>query len=592
MKLPKPDPNDRKYSNGYLAKRVWREFLRHYIPSTVLGLVCLATVSAGTALIVHMLEPLMNKVFVSGDHSALVAIASALIGVFLVTALASFGQQFILSAVGQKISTRVQQRLFDRMMLSDLRHFEKENVGKSISRFVIDAVLLRDGLTQTLVPLIKDLFTTIALIIVMLEKDVIMTLVVLCVFPLIILPMLRIGKSIRKNSGRLQVSYGDLVGFLNDTLSSVRQIKAYGREAHENERAEGVMVRTQNLMLKNARILALIRPATEIVVGTAMAGTVFFGGTLVIDQVITPGEFFAFIAALLGVVSPLRRLGKANAQLQNGLAAADRLFRAMDEITPQKDEYPDVELNAEQAHIRLQNVSFNYPDGTQALKDISLDVLPGQTVALVGGSGGGKSTILNLVARFYDVDGGAITINDQDIRNVGLKHLRKSIGFVSQDTSLFDNTIRANISYSRPDATDEQIQQAARAASADRFIDALPDKYETQTGENGARLSGGQRQRIAVARAFLRGAPILLLDEATSALDTESEGVVQKAIDELANRCTTITVAHRLSTVINADRIFVIEKGEVVESGTHGELMAANGRYAELYVTPNKSAST
>lgn len=568
-----------------LLKRIWAEYLIHYIPTTALGIACLIVFAAGTAGIAKQIEPLMDEAFLEGSQAALVKNAGIMFGIAMCLAVSSFGQQYILRAVGQKIITRVQMTLYDRMINGDMRHFDSENVGQSVSRFLVDASMLVAALTQTLVPLIKDSFTAVFLIAVLFWQDATMALIAVFVFPLAIWPMVRIGKSVRKNSKGIQERSGDLAAFLTDTLRGVRQIKAYSREDYESGRAKEVLLARQRIILKVMRISAMIRPAMEIVAGLAIAGAIYFGGTRVIEGEISSGVFFSFVTALLLSISPIRRLGKSNAELQNGLAAADRLFRAIDGLVPLSDKHQDVILNADPAHISLKNVSFSYPDGTVALKNVSLDVYPGQTVALVGSSGSGKSTILNLIPRFYDIDSGCIEINGQDIRSVGVESLRAAIGFVSQDTVLFDNSIRNNISYSKPGATEEQILDAAKKANVDEFVSNLPEGYATLTGENGARLSGGQRQRIAVARAFLRSAPILLLDEATSALDTEAERVVQSAVNALSSDCTTITVAHRLSTVINADKIYVIEDGEVAESGSHDELVAARGRYAHLYAS-------
>lgn len=584
--MSKPNINDdRDYTNWQLLKRIWRDYLIHYLPTTALGIGCLIVFAGGTALIAKQMQPLMDDAFAAGDRSELVFNAAIMFGISACLACSSFGQQYILRAVGQKIITRVQANLYDRMINGDMRHYHSENVGQSVSRFLVDAQMLVTALTHTLVPLIKDSMTAIFLITLLFWQDAKMAMVAIIVFPTAIYPMVKIGKSVRKNSVRIQEVSGDLAAFLNDTFSGVRQVKAYGREQYETERADNVLMARQNAMLKVMRISALIRPAMELVVGLTVAGAIYFGGSRVISGEITAGVFFSFVAALLLCINPIRRLGKSNADLQKGLSAADRLFRTIDSLVPLPDTHADVPLKVDRAKVSLKDVSFKYPDGTVALKGLNLDVEPGQTVALVGGSGGGKSTVLNLIARFYDIDGGRIAINDQDISKVGLESLRSSIGFVSQETKLFSDTIRNNIAYSRPEATDEEVREAARAASADQFISELPEGYETHVGENGARLSGGQRQRIAVARAFLRAAPILLLDEATSALDTESEAVVQDAINRLADKCTTITVAHRLSTVINADRIFVIEDGRVLESGTHEELLQSGGRYSRLYAT-------
>jgi len=582
---PAPEAPEKRAraSTGTLIGRIWSEYVTQYLTELIIGIIAVVLVAGCTALIVHQLEPVIDDIFINGDESQLVIIPLIMIGIFCVLAVSTYLQHFTIRAVGFRVVTDIQKHLYRRLIRADLRFFHLETVGEFISRFLTDTVVLREALATTTVALCKDMLTAVFLIVVMFTKDWQMALIASLILPATALPMLRIGRLSRKSSEGIQQTSGSLSSFLDDTLSGVRQVKAYGREAYEVERGSQVMDARENMFIKNLRARSLITPLIEVFVGIAIAAIIYFGGHRVLAGNMTPGEFFAFLTALLMMAQPIRRLGKLTAALQSGLAAADRLFQSIDGLPEIEDRSNGRELKVDRGEVRFRDVHFAYPDGTEALRGISLDCQPGETIALVGGSGGGKSTILNLTARFYDTSSGTVEIDGQPVDQVSAASLRAAMGFVGQDTALFDDTIRANIAYGRPDATSDQIEAAAIAANAHGFIQNLPQGYGTFVGAAGFRLSGGQRQRIAIARAMLRDAPILLLDEATSALDTESERKVQAALARLAKGRSTIMVAHRLTTVVNADRIYVIENGQVAESGSHGELLARNGRYAELY---------
>ncbi|PJK28435.1 ABC transporter permease [Minwuia thermotolerans] len=573
----------RRTPTGRLVRRIWSDYMSRYKRDLVIGLISIAVVAGTTGAIAHMMEPIINEIFINQNREKLFGIPLMIIGIFTVMAVATFGQHYVMRAVGIRVANDVQGDLYDRMIRSDLRFFYNHTVGQSISRFLTDAQMMQEALATTFVALVRDSMTAIALIIVMFTKDWQMALVAMIVLPAAGLPIARIGRLSRKSSQQVQQASGFLASFLSDTLTSIRQVKAYNREDYEARRARDALAIRLATLLKNLRVRALISPIIEVIAGVAVAAAVLYGGIRVIEGALTPGAFFAFLTALLLAASPIRQLGKVNAAFQSGLAAAERLFDALDSLPQIEDRSGGRELKVPRGHVRFDDVRFVYPDGTEALHGITLECRPGETIALVGQSGGGKSTILNLVGRFYDTSGGQVTIDNQAVDAVSVESLRRAIGFVSQETALFDDTVRANIAYSKPDATDDEIEAAAEGANAHGFISALPDGYQTVVGSAGFRLSGGQRQRIAIARAMLRDAPILLLDEATSALDADSERKVQAALNRLQKGRSTITVAHRLSTVINADRIYVIEDGRVAESGSHGELMARGGRYAELY---------
>jgi subfamily B ATP-binding cassette protein MsbA len=419
----------------------------------------------------------------------------------------------------------------------------------------------------------------------MFYEDWVLALASFFAFPLAIHPIVGIGRRMRRVATNTQVEFGQVTTLLSQTFQGARHVKAYGMEEYEQGRAAALFERVYRLINRANRTRSRASPLMEALGGSAVAVVILYGGYQVIHDARTPGAFFSFIAALLLAYQPLKNLANLNASLQEGLAAAKRVFDMLD-IEPAIQDTPDAPpLRVTGGEITLTDVRFGYQPQAVALDGITLTVPAGSTVALVGPSGAGKSTVLNLIPRFYDVSAGSIAIDGQDVRSVTLASLRGSLALVAQEASLFDDTVRANIAYGRFGANDSEIEAAATAAGADRFIAELPQGYDTPVGEHGVRLSGGQRQRVAIARAMLRDAPILLLDEATSALDNESERQVQAALRRLMQGRTTLVIAHRLSTIVCADLICVMDNGRIVESGKHAPLLARGGLYARLYET-------
>jgi subfamily B ATP-binding cassette protein MsbA len=547
-----------------------------------LATLCMGLAAAATAANAWLMEPVLDKVFVERNTAMLYLIPAAVVIAAFVKGMSSYGQGVLLNHVGQRIIADLQVKLFAQTVRADLAFFNENASSKLAIRLSHDVSLMRQAITQAITGITKDALTVVFLVALMFYQDWQMAIAAFFVFPLAILPIVKLGKRMRKNSTSMQGEVGTLMTLLDEAFQGIRHVKAYRMEDEETKKARTTVEAIFRLTEKNARTRSAASPIMETLGSIAIAIVIFYGGLRVIEGATTPGTFFSFVTALLMAYQPVKSLANLNTTLQEGLAAAARVF-ALEDMRPTIVDKPGaVALPAVRGEIRFQNVGFAYRPDRRALDGIDIFVPAGKTVALVGPSGGGKTTLLNLLPRFYDIDTGAIRIDGYDIRDVTIDSLRSHIALVTQETSLFHDTIRMNIGYGKPDATDAEIRAAARAAGALDFIEALPEGFETVVGERGVKLSGGQRQRVAIARAFLKNAPILLLDEATSALDNESERVVQASLASLMRGRTTVVVAHRLSTIVDADIIYVVEGGRVVESGTHAELAAGTGVYARL----------
>jgi len=571
------------HSTFVLVRRLMREGLKPYRKHVWASLLCMAVASGATGLSAWLMKPVVNDVFMSKNADMLLPIAAAVIATFLIKGLSTYLQSNLTSWYGLRIIADMQNRLFAHLTNMDLAFFHGESTGVLVSRFTVDINLMRAAVSNALVGLGRDTLTAVILVAVMFWQDWALAAVSFFVFPIAILPISKLGKRMRKVTANTQEQMGAFNTLLEQSFQGVRMVKAYGMEGYEQSKIEAISETICNLVYKASRVRAASSPIMETLGGVAVAVVIIYGGHRVISDATTPGAFFAFITALLMAYEPMKRLANLNTNLQEGLAASQRVFHLLD-LHPEIVDAPEAKpLTVSGGHVRFDGVDFTYDGERKALDTLSLDVPAGKTVALVGSSGGGKSTILNLIPRFYDVAAGAITIDGQDVRSITMASLRANIALVSQEVALFDDTIRANIAYGRFGASQDEIVAAARHAAAHDFIMALPDGYDTMVGEQGVKLSGGQRQRLSIARAMLKNAPILLLDEATSALDTESERQVQDALEKLMKGRTTVVVAHRLSTVVEADLIHVIDRGRLAESGGHGELLAKGGIYARLH---------
>ncbi|HET9296631.1 MAG TPA: ABC transporter transmembrane domain-containing protein [Candidatus Binatia bacterium] len=558
-------------------------FLKPYIwPYFALGIVCMLGYSATDGVIPFLVRSVFDDLFQKKNPTMLRYVPLAIIVVFSARGLLNFGQHYFSDYVGLRIINDVRNRLNCHLQYLSLAFFYRHPTGTLLSRVGNDVTLLRAVLTDALASLVRDSLSVIVLIGVAFYQDWVLASIAFFVFPASVLPVMRMSRKIKRFTKRGQISTGNLTALLQESVQGNRIVKAFGMEEYEIKRFTAENFRLFKQSVRASRIKAVVTPTMEFLASFGIAGVVWYGGWSVIGGDRTQGEFMAFMAAMMLMYQPFKSLARTYAAVQQGIAGAERVFEILDTHADVQERPGARAAKRFTESIEFHDVSFGYGEKL-VLKDINLRICAGEMVALVGISGVGKSTMADLIPRFYDVTGGAVTMDNIDIRDLTLRTLRQQIGLVSQHTFLFNDTIRNNISYGDPERSMDDIMAAAKAAYAHDFIMSLPRGYDTNIGEMGLQLSGGQRQRLAIARALLKDAPILILDEATSALDAQSERSVQNALDNLMTRRTTVVVAHRLSTIRRADRIVVLVGGKIAEQGRHEELMARKQEYSRLY---------
>ena len=558
-------------------------YIRPYVKHLAFAIVCIVFAAAANLYVPWIIKDMIDKVLMERDMAMLNLIAGGIIVVFFFRGIFYYGQSYLVSFVGQRVVIDIREALFEKFQRMPLAYFDRHQTGEIMSYVTNDVQALQNALVDKLIELVTESSVLIGSITLMFYLDWKLTLVTLITVPLVGQAMNIFGKKLKKSGIVIQERLADINSLLQESISAVRVVKSFVRERYENERFHRQNELNFQAEMKNVQLTSLLTPTVEFLAAITVTFILWIGGYEVVQGDLTAGALVAFLTYAVNLANPVKRISRIYGTVQRAMAAIDRVFGVLDMEETIRDRKNAVPLPEIEGRVAVKDVSFSYKEGAPALSHVSLEASPGQLIAFVGPSGAGKSTIANLVPRFYEVNEGAIEIDGHDVRDVTLDSLREQIGIVPQETMLFSSSVRENIRYGRLDATDKEIEEAARAANAEEFILQLPEGYETKIGERGLNLSGGQRQRIAIARAILKNPRILILDEATSALDTESEKIVQAALDKLMVGRTSFAIAHRLSTIFNADCIYVIDGGRIVERGTHEELLAAGGLYSTLY---------
>lgn len=558
-------------------------YVKPYLFRAFCAGICTIIAAGGTAYLPWVIKDMVDQVLRDKNTEMLNYIAMSIVVIFVIRGIAFYGQSYLMSYVGQRVIIDIRRAVFTKLQRLSMSFYDKNKTGTIMSYVTNDVSALQGALVDNVVEMITESVILIASIVMMIYLDWKLFLVTFGTFPFVLGFIDLFGKRIRKSGSRIQEAAADITSVLQETVSSARVIKSFVREGYEVARFDKENMNNFRANMKNAQLMATLTPTIEFVAAIGVTIILWYGGNSVINGEITAGSLVAFLTYAVNISNPIKRLSRVIGNIQKALAAAQRVFDVLDLPETIKDSDNAKKLPPAKGKVCFNDVSFSYNPGEQIISNISFDVKPGEMIAFVGPSGAGKSTVASLLPRFYDVDSGSITIDGQDLRGVTLDSLREQVGIVPQETVLFNGTVYDNILYGRLDATKEEVEAAAKAANAHNFIMELPDGYNTKLGDRGMNISGGQRQRISIARAILKNPQILILDEATSALDTESERVVQEALDRLMVGRTSFVIAHRLSTIKNADKIMVLEKGQLVEQGSHDELMAMNGLYAHLY---------
>ena len=559
-------------------------YLKPYRLRLGAAFVCSALVAAFSGAYAWLVKPVLDEIFINKNEALLLVLPLALFAVAVLKSVFSYGQNYLMNYVGNQVVTDIRQELFGRMIRLPVKYHDSNTSGRLVSRVINDVTLMANAVAGVLKDVFQQGLTFVVMLGVIFYQNWKLGGMSVIVIPLTVVTMMRMGKRLRSLGKSGQEQMGDMASTLQETLAGIRMVKAYGREAAEAERFKESNKAFFGTTMKAIQVSSLGSSHIEVIGVVGVAVIIWYGGSLVIHGEMTPGAFFSFLAAMFMVFTPLRRLSGSNNTIQQALAAAERVFGVIDLETEEGTDRGRLVMPPIARSVVYQDVTFLYEgQAIPALTDIDLVIQAGEMVAIVGSSGSGKTTLANLLPRFYDPTAGRVLIDGVDIQSFTLASLRTQIGIVSQDVVLFDDTVLNNIAFGKPHATEAEIVQAAKLAYAHEFVERLPQGYQTMVGEKGVKLSGGERQRLAIARAILRDPPLLILDEATSALDTESERVVQLALSNLMEHRTTLVIAHRLSTIQRADRIVVLDRGAIVEIGTHDELLIRGGHYKRLH---------
>lgn len=570
------------YEATYIIKRLIKNHVKPYANKIYFAIFCMAIAAICTAVIVHAVKPIIDKVFLTHDRKMLLVMPIVLTVTFFVKGIAEYYQNYLIKFVGQKVLTDLQIEMYEHLLLADISFIQEQSSGRLISRFTNDISMMRGAVSNLLVGCAKHLLTVVFLIGTMFSLEPFLSCLTFFVFPLAIYPVQRMGKKIRRISAQSQEELGHYTSRLDETFQSIKIIKSFIGEKIEKNRAVLIVNNILEYYKKTSKLDALVSPIMEGLSGLAVGGIVWYGGNLVLEGKTTPGALFAFLAAFASAYRPFKSLVSLNINLQEGIAAAKRVFNILDTQALIRDHETAKEVNLSNPQITFDKLALNF-ESKIAIKYIDLKLKSNKIIAFVGRSGSGKTSLSNLLVRFYDPSEGAILINGHDIKDIKLTSLRMQISLVTQDTHLFDTTVAGNIAYGQPEATREDIIKAAKYADAHEFIMQLPQGYDTMIGVQGATLSGGQRQRLSIARAFLKDAPILIWDEATSSLDQASEQKILESLRKLRQGKTTFVITHRLTSITDLDEIIVMKNGEIGEQGTHAQLLKNKDEYYRLY---------
>ncbi len=569
--------------NILMYKRVWMTYVAPKWKMLALSIVLMLIASSFDALLVSQLKPIFDKVFIDKNREMLGHIGLVILALYFLKGVFSYSQSLVMTKLSIGVIRDMQYDVFKKLIYMDNKFFQSHTLGEILTRFGSDVSTVQGAVLGSLTTFVRDSASVFFLVLLMFFQSFEMACVVFFVFPAAIWPIVIFGKKMRKKFKKSREVGEGFFDQITQTFKSIKIVKSYCTEQLEFDGVKKTIEVQNKLQFSMAVINALQHPLMEFVGGVGMAATLGYGGYKITAGTMTAGNFMVFLLAIVAAYKPMKNLATLHMTLQQGVVSMQRLFAMLDIVPSIRDKADAKPLEITTGRIDMNRLSFSYDGERPVLKNATVHCEPNQTVAFVGHSGSGKSTMINFIPRFYDPDAGEVLIDGQNVKDVTLESLRKQTAYVSQDVILFHDTIKNNIRYGTPDATDEQIVAAAKAAAAHDFIMGMEDGYDTVLGEQGSGLSGGQRQMISIARAMLKNAPILLLDEATAALDSKSESVVQNSLEQLMKNRTTVVIAHRLSTIINADRIYVFDEGEIVEQGTHAELVALDGVYAQMY---------